>query len=176
MATIYYTGCSLDGFIATDDHSLDWLTSRDLDQDGPMAYPGFRERIGACVMGATTWQWILDHHEEEEGETWGPLPTWVMTHRTFPPTRDSVRFDRDDLLRVHAEMADVAEGKDLWIVGGGELVGQFHDAGLLDEVWLQYAPVTLGSGSPVLPRKVELRLEDVVRNRDFACVRHTVVR
>ena len=39
MATIYYTGCTLDGFIATDDHSLDWLTSRDIDQDGPMAYP-----------------------------------------------------------------------------------------------------------------------------------------
>ena len=44
MATIYYTGCTLDGFIATDDHSLDWLTSRDIDMDGPMGYPGFRER------------------------------------------------------------------------------------------------------------------------------------
>ena len=55
MATIYYTGCTLDGFIATDDHSLDWLTSRDIDNDGPMSYPAFRERLGACVMGATTW-------------------------------------------------------------------------------------------------------------------------
>ena len=53
---------------------------------------------------------------------------------------------------------------------------QFHDAGLLDEVWIQYAPVTIGSGAPVLPRHVELRLEEVARNRDFACLRHTVVR
>jgi len=96
MATIYYTGCTLDGFIATDDHSLDWLTSRDIDQDGPMGYPGFRERIGACVMGATTWQWILDHDEEP----WGPLPTWVMAHRTFPEAPASVRFDRDDVRRA----------------------------------------------------------------------------
>ena len=45
MATIYYTGCTLDGFIATDDHSLDWLISRNIDSDGPMGYPGFRERL-----------------------------------------------------------------------------------------------------------------------------------
>ena len=62
-------------------------------------------------------------------------------------------------------MTEAADGKDLWIVGGGDLVGQFHDAGLLDEVWLQYAPVTIGSGAPVLPRHVELRLEEVARNR-----------
>ena len=144
MATIYYTGCTLDGFIATDDHSLDWLTSRDIDMDGPMAYPGFRERIGACVMGATTWQWILDHDEDP----WGPLPTWVMTHRTFPEAPASVRFAQDDVRRVHAEMTEVADGKDLWVVGGG---------------------------APVLPRHVELRLEEVARNRDFMCGRYTVV-
>ena len=96
MATIYYTGCTLDGFIATDDHSLDWLTSRDIDNEGPMAYPAFRERLGACVMGATTWQWILDHDDDP----WGPLPTWVMTHRTFPEAPASVRFDRDDVRRA----------------------------------------------------------------------------
>ena len=109
MATIYYTGCTLDGFIATDDHSLDWLTSRDIDMEGPMAYPGFREQLGACVMGATTWQWILDHDDEP----WGPLPTWVLTHRTFPEAPPSVRFDRDDVRRVHAEMTEAADGKDL---------------------------------------------------------------
>lgn len=171
MATIYYTGCTLDGFIATDDHSLDWLTSRDIDEEGPMAYPAFRERVGACVMGANTWQWILDH--DEDG--WDPKPTWVVTHRDFAPSAQ-VRFTDADVADVHAEMSEVADGKDLWIVGGGELVGQFHDLGLLDEVWLQYAPVTIGSGAPVLPRHVELRLEETARNRDFTCGRYSVVR
>lgn len=43
-------------------------------------------------------------------------------------------------------------------------------------MWIQYAPIALGGGAPVLPRRVELRLEDVARNRDFACVRYSVVR
>lgn len=171
MTTIYYTGCSLDGFIATTDHSLDWLTSRDIDEEGPMHYGAFRERIGSCVMGATTWQWILDHDDDP----WGDLPTWVMTHRDFEPVA-AVTFTADPVEEVHAAALEAAAGKDVWLVGGGDLVGQFHDAGLLDEVWIQYAPVTLGAGAPVLPRHVELRLEEVERNRDFACLRHSVVR
>lgn len=171
--TIYYTGCSLDGFIATRDHSLDWLLSRDIDPQGPMHHDGFRERIGAAAMGANTWQWILDHDEEP----WGPLPTWVLTHREFAPVEGrSPTFTSDDVESVHSAMSAAAAGKDLWLVGGGELVGQFHDAGLLDEVWVQFAPVTLGGGAPVLPRHVELRLEEVARNRDFVCARHTVIR
>ena len=171
MSTIYYTGCSLDGFIATTDHSLDWLLTRDIDQSGPMSYGGFRERIGAAVMGATTWQWILDHDDSP----WGDLPTWVLTHRTFEPA-GAVVFTADPVEQVHAAATEAAAGRDVWLIGGGDVVGQFHDAGLLDEVWLQYAPVTLGAGAPVLPRRVELRLEEVARNRDFACVRHSVVR
>ena len=89
------------------------------------------------------------------------MPHNLYLHSSIVQTR---RFDRDDVRRVHAEMTEAADGKDLWVVGGGELVGQLHDAGLLDEVWIQYAPVTIGSGAPVLPRHVELRLEEVARN------------
>ena len=73
-------------------------------------------------------------------------------------------------------MVEAAGDQDVWLVGGGDLVGQFHDVGLLDEVWVQYAPVTLGAGAPVLPRHVELRLEEATRNRDFLCGRYSVVR
>ena len=169
--TVYYTASTLDGFIATPDHSLEWLLSRDIDEAGPMSYQGFSAGVGACVMGANTWQWILDH----DSDGWTPKPTWVLTHRDFAPS-DQVRFTDADVTTVHAEMAEAAGGEDLWIVGGGELVGRFHDAGLLDEVWLQYAPVTIGAGAPVLPRHVELSLVDLARNRDFACARYEVVR
>ena len=171
MATIYYTGCSLDGFIATREHSLDWLLSRDIDGQGDMGFETFAPRVGACAMGATTWQWLLDH----DPEGWTPKPTWVFTHRDFSES-EQVRFTSSDVARVHADMVEAAGGKDVWLVGGGDLVGQFHEAGLLDEVWVQYAPVTLGAGAPVLPRHVELRLEEVSRNRDFMCGRYTVVR
>jgi dihydrofolate reductase len=77
---------------------------------------------------------------------------------------------------VHAAMVEAASGKNVWVCGGGDLAGQFHDHGLLDELWVQYAPVTLGDGAPLLPRRVELELLEVDRNRDFACVRYAVVR
>lgn len=171
MTTIYYTASTLDGFIATTDHSLDWLLSRDVAGDADMGYDTFAPRVGACAMGASTWQWLLDH----DPEGWTPKPTWVFTHRDFAPS-EQVTYTTADVAQVHAEMVREAGDKDVWVVGGGDLAGQFHDAGLLDEVWVQYAPVTLGAGAPVLPRHVELRLDEVARNRDFMCGRYSVVR
>jgi dihydrofolate reductase len=168
---VYYTAVTLDGFIATPDHSLEWLLSRDIDPQGPMSHDAFSEHVGACVMGANTWQWVQDH----DPDGWTPRPTWVMTHRDFPPS-EQVRFTDADVATVHAEMVAAADGKDLWVVGGGALAVRWAEAGLLDEVWLQYAPVTLGAGAPVLPGHVELALVEVARNRDFACARYEVVR
>ena len=74
-------------------------------------------------------------------------------------------------------MVAAAGGRNVWLVGGGELVGMFHDAGLLDEVRVQVAPVTLGAGAPLLPRRIEgLRLREVHRNGQFAEVTYDVVR
>jgi len=69
-----------------------------------------------------------------------------------------------------------AAGRNVWIVGGGDLAGQFADAGLLDEVLVSIAPVTLGAGAPLLPRPLELRLEELGRNGDFVSARFAVVR
>lgn len=171
MTTYYYTASSLDGFIADSDHSLSWLLSRDVDHEHDMGFETFRPLIGASAMGATTWQWLLDH----EDDAWSDKPTWVFTHREFPPA-PHVTFTHAPVEEVHREMVEAADGKGVWIVGGGELVGQFADAGLLDEVWVQHAPVTLGAGAPLLPRRLELRLEEVVRNRELVCSRFTVVR
>ena len=68
-------------------------------------------------------------------------------------------------------MAAAAGNRNLWIVGGGDLAGQFADAGLLDEVIVSIAPVTLGAGAPLLPRRIELRLDETDRNGDFVCAR-----
>jgi dihydrofolate reductase len=51
-------------------------------------------------------------------------------------------------------MTEAAGGKNIWLVGGGELVGRFHDQGLLDELFVQIASVTLGGGAPLLPRRI----------------------
>jgi dihydrofolate reductase len=73
-------------------------------------------------------------------------------------------------------MQRAAAGRNVWIVGGGDLAGQFADRGLLDEVLVTIAPVTLGAGAPLLPRRLELRLVELGRNGDFAAARFAVVR
>lgn len=174
MTTHFFTASSLDGFIATEEHSLDWLLTQDVDPDGAMGYNAFEKTIGALAMGSSTYEWVMRH----EGGRWSyTQPTWVFTHRELElPDAGDVRLTDDDVRRVHAEMVAAAGDEDIWIVGGGDLAGQFADAGLLDEVWVQYAPVTLGSGAPLLPRRLDLELTEVARNRNFLCGRYSVVR
>ena len=87
-----------------------------------------------------------------------------------------LRLVRGDVAPVHADMAEAAGERNVWVVGGGDLAGQFADAGLLDEVIVYIAPVTLGGGAPLLPRRQELRLEEPAQNGDFATARYSVVR
>ena len=171
--TVYYTATSLDGFIATADHSLDWLLSRENDPAGPMGYDGFIAGVGAAAMGASTYRWV---REFDPG--WVPeRPTWVFTHRELElvPGAD-LRATAEDVAVVHAAMVAAAGDRDVWIVGGGDLAGQFADRGLLDEVVVSIAPVTLGGGAPLLPRRVELAVQEVGRNGELVAVRYTVVR
>lgn len=172
MVTHYFTASSLDGFIATAGDSLDWLLKQKFDEHGPMAYPEFERSIGALAMGASTYEWVL--RNDPDGWPYA-RPTWVFTHRELPILAGAdIRLTSADVHRVHAEMTDAANGRDLWVVGGGDLAGQFADAGLLDEVWVQYAPVILGAGAPLLPRALDLELIDVARNEAFLCGRYRV--
>ena len=101
----------------------------------------------------------------------------MFTHRDLAKPADAeIEFTSADAATVHALLVEAAGVSNRWIVGGGDLAGQFADAGLLDEVIVYIAPVTLGAGAPLLPRQVELRLEELTRNGDFACARYAVVR
>ena len=171
--TVYYTATSLDGFIADPDHSLDWLLSRESDAAGPMGYDAFIAGVGAMAMGASTYRWIREREPE-----WLPeRPCWVFTHRDVDPLPGAdLRVTAADPAGVHAEMVAAAGGRDVWLMGGGDLVGQFADRGLLDEVVVSIAPVTLGGGAPLLPRRLELAVTEVAPNGEFVCVRYAVHR
>jgi dihydrofolate reductase len=172
--TQYFTAATLDGYIADADNSLEWLFHRHREPDGPLDYASFISHVGALAMGSTSYVWILDH---VDGPWPYELPAWVFTHRHLPPVPDAaVTFVSGDVVPVHAEMVEAAGGRNVWIVGGGDLVGQFADAGLLDEVIVQFAPVTVGGGAPLLPRRVEFRLEETAQNGDFVSARYSVVR
>lgn len=177
MAVHYFSAASLDGFVATDDHSLDWLLGRDVDPDGPHGYTAFLEGCGALAMGASTYEWLCEN-SVEAGEPWAyAQPTWVFTHRTPAPVAGAdLRFVSGPPAEHIDAMRLAAGGRDIWLMGGGTLAAQFADADLIDELWVQLAPVTLGQGRPLLPTRLELELVEVVRNGAFACTHYRVVR
>jgi dihydrofolate reductase len=179
--TQYYTATSLDGFIADAEHSLEWLFTRHQDRGGLLNYGEFIADVGALAMGSSTYEWIVDHESagKDPAEWKWPydIPGWVFTHRELQVVPEAqIEFAQGEVAPIHAEMVEAAGGRNVWIVGGGDLVGQFADAGLLDEVIVYIAPVTLGSGAPLLPRRLELQLEELGRNGDFAAARYSVPR
>lgn len=182
MATIYHTASSLDGFIADHDNRLDWLMQFGDEPAGDFA--AFLAGVGALAMGSTTYEWVLANHVNAPG---GPnpwpytQPAWVFTSRGLPIVDGAdIRFVRGNVRPVHEAMRQAAAGRDLWIVGGGDLAGQFHDAGLLDQIVVTVTSVTLGGGAPLLPRRIAsppLRLRSVKQHgAGFAELAYEVVR
>ncbi|WP_301546893.1 dihydrofolate reductase family protein [Gordonia sp. X0973] len=169
----YYAATTLDGFLADPHDSLDWLLRQPQDEEGFGRYDDFIANIGAIVMGSTTYEWVVPHLLRT-GEPWPyEMPAWVMTTRDLTPLAGAdIRVASGDIRVVYDEMVAAAGGKDLWVVGGGDLAGQFADAGLLDEVFVSIAPVTLGAGRPLLPRRYDLELLETGRNGAFVCARY----
>jgi dihydrofolate reductase len=157
MKTQYYTATSLDGFIATEDDSLDWLFP--LGNLAETSYPSFIRDVGALAMGSATYEWMLRHADKvaaETGSSWPyTQPAWVFSSRPLPlMAKADIRIVRGDVRPVHAQMRNAAGAKNIWIVGGGDLAGQFYDAGLLAEIIVQVGSVTLGKGKQLFPRRL----------------------
>jgi len=157
MKTQYYVAASLDGFIATTDDSLAWLFP--LADINATSYPEFIKHVGALAMGSATYVWIVCHVVKLGSTAPGvwpyQQPAWVFSSHELPSLAGAdIRFVQGDVRPIHAQMRAAAQGKNLWLVGGGRLVGQFYDAGLLDELIVQIGSVTLGAGKPLLPRQI----------------------
>jgi dihydrofolate reductase len=148
--TQYFVAATLDGYIADQNGRLDWLLKYNDLQELGEHYTAFFSGVGALAMGATTYEWV--RNELKEGWPYPGTPTWVFTHRKLQPVEGAdLRFTQAEVGEVHAEMVKAANGKNVWLVGGGALVAQFVQRGLLDELHLSLMPVTLGAGAPLLP-------------------------
>jgi len=181
--TQYYTATSIDGFIADANNSLDWLfeaASKGIADD---RFGRFFADVGAMAMGATTYEWVLAHEGllDDPGKWrafYGDTPCWVFTHRDLPRVpAAALSFVQGDVGAVHERMVAAADGQNIWLVGGGDLVGQFADRGLLDEILLGVAPVMLGAGAPLLPRRLgaeQLTLQGVEHDERFVFLTYRV--
>jgi dihydrofolate reductase len=156
--TQYFVAASIDGYIADTHGRLDWLFPFDGAEGVAEHYKAFIENVSVLAMGAATYEFILAH--SREAWPYADRPTWVFTHRELPtfPGAD-IRFTAEDVGVVHEQMVRAAGEKNIWLVGGGNLVAQFARRGLLDELLLGVVPVVLGGGTPVLPTPLQGTLE-----------------
>ncbi|MFB2581960.1 dihydrofolate reductase family protein [Herbiconiux sp. P15] len=148
--TQYYVAASADGFIADREGGLEWLLAFGF-EEFTEAYEAFIAEVGLVVMGSATYEFVL-----AEGHEWAysEQTAWVLTRRSLPVVEGGdIRFAQGDVRDLHAEWVRAAGGRNIWIVGGGDVAAQVADAGLLDEMVLTTMPVVLGGGTPLVPVK-----------------------
>ena len=140
---------SLDGFIARRDGSVDWMETADEFAAGDTMEPEFVEAflktIDCYVMGSRTYETALRFEAKGFGWAYGDKPTFVLTNRTLPRTRDTVKFHSGDLTQFVNETLRPNFGS-IWFVGGGVLSGECLRLGLADEVRYSVLPILIGDG------------------------------
>jgi dihydrofolate reductase len=178
---VFDTATTLNGWIADEDNSLAWLFAVE-NGDTPDTEL-FPSGVTVMVEGSTTYEWVLAEqdilaHPERWKEFHGERPTFVFTTRELPvPVGADIRFVSGPVHDVLPAIRSAAGDGTIWVVGGGDLAGQFLDSGALDEIALSVAPVALTGGAPLLPRRVEsdrLRLVSATAVGQFARLVYSV--
>ncbi len=137
-----YIATSVDGFIATEDGSVDWLEEFQSEppDDGDGGYEAFFETVDALVMGARTYEQVRSFGEWPYGDR----PTYVLTRRAHEPDVESVEFVNDDVASLGVRLEE-RYGR-IWLVGGGEIARAFLMARQVDALRLNVVPLLLGGG------------------------------
>jgi dihydrofolate reductase len=162
-----HMAASLDGFIARKDGRVDWLDTSDEFAGGDTMDPGFVEAflktIDCYVMGSRTYETALSFEAKGLGWSYGDKPTFVLTRRELPRTRDTVEFYSGDLVQfVNRRLRP--RFRSIWFVGGGVVSGECLRLGLADEVRYSILPILIGDGIPFfekLGRDIALHLAEV---------------
>jgi dihydrofolate reductase len=162
-----HMAASLDGFIARKDGRVDWLETSDEFVGGDTMDPEFVEAflktIDCYVMGSRTYETALTFEAKGLGWSYGDKPTFVLTSRDLPRTRDTVEF-------CSGHLAQLVNGRlrptfhSIWFVGGGAVSGKCLRLGLADEVRYSILPILIGDGIRFfekLDRDIALHLAEV---------------
>ena len=158
---------SLDGFIARKDGRVDWMETSDEFAGGATMdsefVEAFLKTIDCYVMGSRTYETALRFEGLGSAWAYGDKPTFVLTSRELPRTRDTVEFYSGDLTQFVNERLRPAF-RSIWFVGGGVVSGECLRLGLADEVRYSIMPIVIGDGISFfekLDRDVALHLAEV---------------
>jgi dihydrofolate reductase len=158
---------SLDGFVARKDGRVDWLETSDAYAAGETMDAAqvveFLKTIDCYVMGSKTYETALRFESQGFGWSYGDKPTFVLTSRTLPRTRDTVEFHSGDIAKLIGERLR-PKYRSIWVVGGGAVCAECLRIGVVDEVRYSILPVLIGEGIPFfdrLAKDVALHLAEV---------------
>ena len=163
---VVYIATSLDGYIATKDDDLNWLTS--VAGEGDNGYGDFLKTIDTVIMGRRTYEWLLG----EVGRAKFPYSQqkcYVLSSNV--PHEDGLVTFTSESAEALAARLTATEGGDIWLVGGGKLLADFVEKQLVDEWIVTIAPTIMGSGIPLFrgsSTETKLTLIDVRRYGQFA--------
>jgi dihydrofolate reductase len=158
---------SLDGFVARKDGRVDWLETSDVYPNGETMdaaqVEAFLKTIDCYVMGSLTYETALRFESQGFGWSYGDKPTFVLTSRALPRTRDSVEFHSGEIAAFISERLR-PKYRSIWVVGGGVVCGECLRLGVVDEVRYSILPVLIGEGIPFfgsLDKDAALHLAEV---------------
>lgn len=169
--TVVFIATSLDGYIATKEDSLGWLFK--VEGEGDNGFLDFYNTVDTVLMGRRTYDWITSHEPEEF-----PYKNKTCYVFTRSPNEDTenVKFVNGNL-KEFTNQLKLRNGKNIWIVGGGELLDSFIEENLVDEFILTVAPVIIGNGIPLFKKgdhSLELALKGTQKFNQFVELHYEV--
>jgi dihydrofolate reductase len=166
---IVYIATGADGYIARPDGDVEWLNRRPDTVDYGMK--AFYRTIDTILWGRKTYDWLLAYHKKHglKGEMFDTkVANYVFSRK--PPKRAApgVEFVSEPVKKFARRLRG-APGKHIWMMGGGELIASFLDAGEIDEFDIHVIPTLIGVGIPLIARRhrdVDLRLRSARKYAD----------
>jgi len=151
-----YIATSLDGFIAREDGSIDWLTEYENNPETDYGYSEFYASIGTVFMGRKTYEQVLGFGEWPYEEK----KVYVFTRQKEPlPREKNVEFVSGDIARFVRQLRENTD-QDIWLVGGSQLIKVFLKENLVQDLIVFVVPIILGSGIPLfdhIGREIKLK-------------------
>ena len=158
---IVHIATSADGYIARPDGNIDWLTSR----PAPKGFYGmnaFMKTIDATIFGRKTYEESL-----RLGAKYDKGGAYVFSRQAQPADAPSgVEFVNEDV-RSFVNRLREQSGKDIWLMGGGEIIASFLDAQAIDEFVVSVVPVFIGDGIPLIARRHRLTPLELLSTEKF---------
>ena len=139
----YYVATSVDGYIATTDGGVDWLTQFQ-NRTEDHGFSEFYSKVDGLVMGSHTYEFSLRQPEWPAPDK----PSWVLTHRDLPVAHSSVTLTSAEPSQLISSLTERGL-KSLWLMGGGKAAASFQQCGLISHYFVAIMPIILGDGIPL---------------------------